>query len=666
MNFKTLSDGQIKQFDQQFAYQHNDLGVVFLNEQIQIKLWQPLAKNVNILIFKDINSNECVELSMNKQESIWIILLDSSFQYTYYQFKITHQDNTQTFALDPYAKSMAPFNHSKEKVGKGFIFDPNKEIAKPVQLKNKIIHNNQAIIYELHIRDYTSLLEQNFSTSKGTFQAALQANIFQNLNELNFTHVQLLPIQSTYMVNEFDQSIIQHGQGQGWNTNYNWGYDPHNYFTINGIYSSNPRDSLARIKEFSEFVNQAHKNGIGIILDVVFNHLFHNDILNNILPGYYFRENAKVHPVDQPPLATQRTMTRKLMIDVLKYFVQYFDVDGFRFDLSSFFDKETHEVIAQELRKIKPNIILHGEAWPYSDLEFKSTYIKGYNSNNFEFGYFNDSLRNSITCYEGEKEKKGLIFQNTYQAFQVYVSSIPGNIKNYNWGDIEHSTYFYDLFNKDTTTNLAYVACHDGLTLWDKIAVHAQTNDFVSLLEMYRKALIMLYTTQGRKLILAGTELLHSKPCDITGDDPHKCHPMNIDDFLNLKPDQNSVHENSYKTSDYVNGLKWNNLNNKQIKQHIYQFMSNLNAFKLQYDHFNLITPEQINEKLSFIKVDYGEKLIIYKVVHNNVEIVVMHNFSDNSYQFNQYKECQTLFSSLINSSKANLLAPHESKILKR
>ncbi|UUD36349.1 alpha-amylase [Mycoplasmopsis citelli] len=665
MNFKKLSESQIQAFDKEFAYLEDDLGVVYFQDYIQIKLWQPLAKNVEILLFSNYQASDYQTLEMIKEGPIWKILLNKKYQHFYYQFQITHKNNQVTIALDPYAKSMAPFNHFQEKVGKGFIFNWQDEIKKPSPLKAKINSVNEAIIYELQIRDYTSLYPNALQNTKGTFNAALEVGIFDHLNQLNFTHLQLLPIQNTYTVNEFNQSIINQGEGSGFSTNYNWGYDPHNYFSINGIFSSDPLNPKVRINEFAHFVNQAHQKRIGIILDVVFNHLFNNDILNNILPGYYFRENAKVKPVDQPPLATQRVMTRKLIIDVLKYFVEYFDIDGFRFDLSCFFDKKTHEEISEELRKIKPNIILHGEAWPYSDLEFNSTYIKGYKTNNFEFGYFNDTMRNAITCYENDKSIKGLIFEKSKDQFDKYISSVVGNIKEYHWKDIPHSEHFYDLFNDDTTTNLVYLACHDGLTLWDKIAVHAKDKSFEELLQMYRKSLIMLYATLGRKLLLAGTEFLQSKPCDISGADANKCEKMSIKDYLNLNPDKNSVHENSYKTTDYVNGLKWNNLNIKGVKENIYDFVSNLNKFKLKYSHFNLISAEEINQKLSFIKANYEDGLLIYKVADNNIEITVMHNFSDNIYTFEEYIQHTTLFSSLIiQDQKANVLQAHESKIL--
>ncbi|MCU9936877.1 alpha-amylase family glycosyl hydrolase [Mycoplasmopsis cynos] len=153
---------------------------------------------------------------------------------------------------------------------------------------------------------------------------------------------------------------------------------------------------IARIEEFKNFVDLAHKNGIGIILDVVYNHMMDNHILDDVVPIYYYRDEATKKPVIFPPLADERYMVRKLMFDSLKYFVEVFNVDGFRFDLSCFHHKETIDYIVTNLRKIKPNLVFHGEAWKFTDLNLEDSYIKGITNNKLLFGYFNDSIRDAI------------------------------------------------------------------------------------------------------------------------------------------------------------------------------------------------------------------------------------------------------------------------------
>ncbi|WP_025755369.1 alpha-amylase family glycosyl hydrolase [Mycoplasmopsis cricetuli] len=666
MKKNNLSKNFLKKIDQKYFYSKNDLGVTYSKEKIVIKLWQPIALGVNLLIFEDYNTNNFQSIKMKFANGIWSATLDFEYDQKYYQFEIKHQDNSKTVALDPYAKSMAPFNFLNDKLGRGYIFNWQKLIKKPRPLKNIFLNKNKTIIYELNIRDFTSLSNKNFKNKKGTFAAAIENNIFPYLKKLNFTHLQLLPIQATYTINEFELNILNKGKGNKENTNYNWGYDPHNYFSLNGNYSQNSLNPIVRINEFSNFVDQGHKNNIGIIIDVVFNHLMHNDILNNIFPGYYFRDNAKQYPVDQPPLATERKMVQKLIVDVLKYFILYFDVDGFRFDLSSFFDKQTHEYIAKELYKIKPTLILHGEAWPFSDLKFKNTYIKGYNDNNFQFAYFNDTVRDSITVNENNQKQKGLIINKNYHQFKRYISSIVGNIKKFNWPkNVIYSKNFYDLFSKNSDTNLGYISCHDNLTLWDKIITNAVGWTFEQIIESYRKALIMLATTQGRKLFLAGTELGQSKPCDNSGQDFDKCKLMLSKDFLKLKPDDFKVHPNSYKTTDYVNGIKWNNLNNLKIKKYIFNLIAQLNKFKLTYLHFNLNNENQINQAIKFIEVNYSKGVIVFEISINNQILAILHNFNNNTYEYLNYSNKEVIFSSKLNPVLSEQLLPFESKILK-
>ncbi|WP_027121282.1 alpha-amylase family glycosyl hydrolase, partial [Mycoplasma leonicaptivi] len=466
-----------QRFDKKYPYKKDDLGVKFLRNNIQIKLWQPFAQEIDLLVYDKEDTKKVVEIiPMTKVRYTWVVNIDLSFEGFYYQFKITQSNGDVNLALDPYVISLAPFNWKGQEngVGKGALVNIKSKEAgpKPRQLKSNLNNSVDPYIYELHIRDFTSGLEQDrFKSRLGTFDAAIDHKIFDYLKELNITHLQLLPIQSAYTVNEFDLGIYSKGHGRGWTTNYNWGYDPHNYFSINGIYSSDPQNPYARIKEFRNFISKAHQKGIAVIIDVVYNHMMTNTILNNVLPGYYYRNLAKQFPVNYPPLADERYMVRKLMIDSLKYFVKEFRVDGFRFDLSCFHHFETIDEIAKELREINPNIILHGEAWPFSDLEHSKSYIKGVRGNNINFGYFNDTLRDAIKGSEHEGYFKGLIHEFSEESFKKYVSSIVGNIKDYDFKGVSHANDTYSLFADNIGMNLAYSACHDGMTLWDKLNI---------------------------------------------------------------------------------------------------------------------------------------------------------------------------------------------------
>ncbi|QJB71434.1 alpha-amylase family glycosyl hydrolase [Mycoplasma sp. 1654_15] len=667
MKNKTFFDD----LDQKFSYKKSDLGVKFLKDKIQLKLWQPIAKKVEVLVFDKTNfSSQVATFKAVKKGSIWFTFIPLQFECFYYQYKIFHNNNKTTFALDPYAISLAPFNWQEDenKVGLGALI--NKKSAQTGQKPKKLVYKNNnhvdVNIYELHIRDFTSLKNQNEFLSKlGTFDAAIEANLFSYVKKLGFSHIQLLPIASAFSVNDLEQKMIYKSQASKWSTNYNWGYDPHNYFSINGIYSSNPKDPYARIKEFKKFVSEAHKNNIGIILDVVYNHLMTNNILNNIIDGYYFRNEAKIKPVKYPPLADQRLMTKKLILDSLKYFVQEFNVDGFRFDLSCFMHKETINEIVTELRKLNPNLVFHGEAWPFTDLEFQNSYIKGTNSNNLAFAYFNDTIRDSIKGSEHSTINSGLIIKQNEDLFVKFVSSIVGNIKDFNFKNITHSKDDYFLFAEDISMVLNYAACHDGFTLWDKINVSAKANlPLKRRIEIYRQALMMSVFSQGRHLMLAGTELLQSKPCDNSGEEPEKCVYSTYDDF-NEQPDNSAYHPNSYKTSDYTNGLKWTHLKNELVKQNVFNFVSKLNKYRAKTRFFRLATNKEIKDNIKFLEVDKQKAIIAYQIKQNNEVVEVIHNFSEASHFYKLLNKDKVLFSSRI-KQKEGILEGQSSILIKR
>lgn len=217
-------------------------------------------------------------------------------------------------------------------------------------------------------------------------------------------------------------------------------------------------------------------------------------------------------------------MVRKLIIDSLKYFVLYYNVDGFRFDLSSFLTKDTIDEIHNELVKIKPNIILHGEAWKFSDLDYHNTYVKGVSTNTIKFAYFNDTIRDAIKGSD-HKNDPGLIVHNDQRLLSKYLVSIPGGIKDYKFDHklkLKFDDRDYDQFANDVGINLAYSHCHDGMTLWDKLNVSTKELSFDERIQRYRQGLILSTLTMGRQLLLAGSELLQSKPNDESGMDSEK------------------------------------------------------------------------------------------------------------------------------------------------
>lgn len=221
-----------------------------------------------------------------------------------------------------------------------------------------------AIIYEVHVRDFTSdpNISKELKNQFGTFASFVEK--LDYIKELGVTHIQLLPVLSYYYVDEMNkQRELEYSSS---NNNYNWGYDPLNYFSLTGMYSLDPKKPEKRIEEFKNLVNEIHKHNMGVILDVVYNHTAKVDIFENLEPNYY-------HFMDQDGtprtsfgggrLGTTHFMSRKLLVDSIKYLVENYKVDGFRFDMMGDHDSETIELAFNEAKKINPNIIMLGEGW---------------------------------------------------------------------------------------------------------------------------------------------------------------------------------------------------------------------------------------------------------------------------------------------------------------
>ncbi|WP_237025358.1 alpha-amylase family glycosyl hydrolase [Mycoplasma anserisalpingitidis] len=664
-NFFTRNLIDFDNLEKSYLYDGDDLGVHVKDNKFTIKLWQPFAKNVRIYIYENSEDQTEIEiLNMNKNSNVWEITLDKSYERKYYLYEVENENQTK-LATDPYSFSLSAvkWDGGEELKVKSAIVDIEKIKGNSPRWNSGLLPR-ETNIYELHIRDYTSSLDQNkFKSRFGTFNAAREAGIFEYLNEIGINHLQLLPIHSCYTLDETNIKKLNKNDGQKWNTNYNWGYDPLNYFSINGSYSSNPHDPYARLYEFKDFVNDAHKHNIGIILDVVYNHLFTNNTLNDILPGYYFRNESKINPVSYPPLASQRFMVRKLIVDSLKYFMEYFDVDGYRFDLSSFIDKETTDIIYQELSKIKKNVVLHGEAWSFTDLAYDKNYVKGFLTNDINFAYFNDTTRNAIKGSDHSKDK-GLFADFTKSYFLSYVNSVVSNLIDYDFKNYAYSHKAYDLFCSNVDMNLQYNACHDGFTLWDKLNVSTTELSFLERIQRYRQALIMTATTQGRILHLAGTELLQSKPADRSGMDFERTIESNYYDELNDEPESNRYHPNSYKTTDFVNSLKWNHLKNYYVKEYVFDFFAKLNKFRNQSKIFTLST-EEVYKNVKLKVVDENEGILIYEIKYDSQTYLIAHNFSEQDYIYDMSNYDVVFDNKIKFKGDKKRITPHTSLILK-
>jgi pullulanase len=605
---------------------YKKLGATLDDNGVLFCLWSPDIKRCKVFIYDKDNSNkELNSFYMNKNGEYWEFYLENSKMGVYsldgyfYQYEIELQNGEKRRGLDPYAKSMAGFNpHSDDKIGKAAIVDMNSERAgekdKSIGMGN-LKNSLELIAYEVHVRDFTINTDVE---GKGTFLGFANYNEgIEHLKKLGITHVQFLPIQNYYTVNEGDKGFRDSGGKY-----YNWGYDPHNYFTLEGWLSTDEQDPYARIREFRHLVKKLHENGIGVIVDVVYNHTYGYDIFENIAPGKYYRydKDGKISLKSGagPSLETRNEMVRKLIVDSLKFFVDEYGVDGFRFDLMGFIDTKT----MREIRKaLGDNIILHGEAWNFTDLDVKEAPIKGfpeYYPLGIDLAMFNDTTRDA---YAGRMENKGFV-QGDYSLAPICRTGIIGNLVYFDNGgeELEIDKDIYNRFAHSPNEVLQYLSIHDGFTLWDKInlSFKGSKEDKIKIL---KQASAMLFTSQGKIIIHGGVEIARTKP--LAKDDPesNRAHTseniIELDDTLGIK----HFHENTYASSDFVNMYRWNRKNDKDFKG-VYEYYCGLIKMRRAIKGFRYQYAESIQKAVRFIDKDMSidnNKYIAY-IIDNSLE----------------------------------------------
>ncbi len=609
-----------------FLYKGDDLGVTFkVDGNIKIKVWAPNIKNILLNLYSK-NDSQRLIFSKNMarlRDDIWSLILKEeetgylNLDKFFYDFKVEHLDGSIKYALDPYAKSMASFapNEDVNNIGKGSIVSMNSENAgvKPISIgMSNLGSPTDMVVYEIHVRDFT--IDTGIENA-GTFKAFYEYEKgIEHLKELGITHVQFLPIQNYFTVNEDEKKYNEIGSA------YNWGYDPHNYFTLEGWLAADAEDPYGRIREFRNLVNKLHENKIGVIMDVVYNHTYKWDIFENLTPGSYYRmfgQSISGGTGAGPTLESRNPMVRKLIIDSIKFFIEEYGVDGFRFDLMGFMDIET----MMEIRKaVGDNIILQGEAWNFTDLPINEAPVKGHIANyphGINLAVFNDSTRDS---YLGKIHEKGFV-QGNYDFTDVCRAGIIGNIIDYYSKSV--SIDVYHRFAYSPNENLQYLSIHDGFTLWDKINL-TYDGDMKKRIELAKFSLGMLLTSQGKIILQGGTEIGLTKPL---GEKHHPEDPesdrAHTSEFINLDDDLGNIthyHENSYSSSDFVNKIRWGRKDHI-LFSNLYRYSSGLIKLRRHANAFRYSTSENIKKGLKFIlEDDFNAYRVIAYTLDNTLE----------------------------------------------
>lgn len=594
------------------------LGALYSPTATTFKLWAPLADDVQLLLFPSNGaSTPSGVIPLGKGEhGVWNCRVSGNLDGQLYQYQVTHGQTVKR-VLDPYAASMAAFDSGgADTVGKAAVIDLGKTNPDDWSEDRYIRLNDpeDAIIYEVHLRDFTIADSSIPEEKRGTYEGFIAKIPY--LKRLGVTHVQFQPVHNWYYGKEADKSY-ESGMATD-NSNYNWGYDPHNYFTPEGWFASDAGDPYARVRELKRLILKLHKAEIGVVLDVVYNHTAVSDIFEDIVPNYYYRRNDDGTFTNGSgcgnDTASERAMFRKLMIDSATYWVREYHIDGFRFDLMGLHDIPAMKQLTFACRAINPSIELHGEGWDLGTLPLHDRYIKGGGSEDdyhrallkipHGIAAFSDGMRDGLIQENYQSATKGGFVQNdtSYgRDHEAYVRrGIVGNIVNYTTS-LSINTALYDCFCDDPEESVNYTTCHDGLTIHDKLKLtlpeHVSRDEFI---KRYKLQCAIVMTSQGKAFFQAGEELLRSKPAT---------DPSANQNYISL-----GYCHNSHDASDDINKIDWRGYQALDPEtMDLHDFYAGMIALRKAHRGFRMKTAEMIQANLSFIEEDI-DGLIAYRI----------------------------------------------------
>lgn len=524
-------------------------------------------KQVNIHIYEDGQGGKAIKTIKMKAsgENRWEATVKGDLKGKFYTFDIGKGETPGVFAKAVGVNGMrGAIVDMAETNPQGWENDQRPVIQSPADL----------VIYEMHWRDFSIDVSSGLK-NKGKFLALTEPKAIEHLKNLGVNAVHILPSFDYASVDETKLDTPQ----------YNWGYDPKNYNVPEGSYSTDPYNPVTRIKEFKQMVQVLHKAGIRVILDVVYNHTFNIDHSNFQLtyPDMYYRKTADGKYSDGSgcgnETASEKPLMREFMLESVKYWIDEYHIDGFRFDLMGVHDIETMQQIRAEVNKIDPSIYIYGEGWsagscayPVDKLAMKANaqQLNG-------IAAFSDDMRDALRGPFSDDHKGALL------------AGIPGEEESLKFGivggiahpqvDMTKVNYDKKPWTNNPTEQISYVSCHDDMCLVDRLKASIPSLTDKNIQEKERTAELIridqlaqtaVFTSQGVPFILSGEEMLR---------------------------DKKGVH-NSYNSPDSINHLDWNNL---QRYPQLFTYYKNLIQLRKNHPAFRLATGDKVRQHLEFL-----------------------------------------------------------------
>ena len=533
--------------------------VTYTPQATTFKLFAPSeARRVQLRLYKDGDSQKAmktVKLQKTGQD-LWTATVKGDLKDRFYTFDMGRGECPGVFA-----KAVGVNGRKgcildlKDTDPEGWTEDRRPVTKSPADL----------VIYEMHHRDFS--IARKDAAHPGKFLALTEPWAISHLKELGVNAIHILP---SYDYGSVDETRLSDNK-------YNWGYDPVNYNVPEGSYSTDPYQPEVRIREFKQMVKALHDAGIRVILDVVYNHTYDIEHSNfqRTYPDYFYRKTADGQYSNGSgcgnETASDKPMMRQFMLESVKYWINEYHIDGFRFDLMGVHDIETMNQIRQMVDSIDPTIFIYGEGWSAGACAYPQEQL-GMKANIYKMpgiAAFSDEIRDALRGPFSDDTVTGWI--GGKDETESIKFGIAGAIAHPQV-DMTKVNYSQKPWALEPTQMISYVSCHDDMCLTDRLRASIPGITEEELIRLDLLAQTAVFTSQGVPFMLSGEELLR---------------------------DKKGVH-NSFESPDSINHLDWNNL---QRYPQVFQYYKGLIQLRKHHPAFRLGNADLIRKHLEFLPV---------------------------------------------------------------